>query len=71
MSWNEPLTEGTKDCPRCGTQFHCKVDDLKNCDCVAVKVSMPILKTLKNSYSDCLCPDCLRAVAETQDAPVT
>ncbi|MBK1705698.1 cysteine-rich CWC family protein [Halochromatium glycolicum] len=68
MSWNEPLMHGTKQCPRCGAQFECKVDDLRNCDCVAVKVSLPVLKTLQQRYSDCLCPSCLRETAEMADA---
>ncbi|MFP4062305.1 MAG: cysteine-rich CWC family protein [Halochromatium sp.] len=63
MTWNQPLTEGTKQCPRCGVDFECKVDDLRHCDCVAVKVSLPVLKTLQDQYEDCLCPDCLRAIA--------
>jgi ribosomal protein L34E len=68
MTWNEPLTDGTKQCPRCGAEFECKVDDLRNCDCVAVKVSRPVLKRLQTEYSDCLCPNCLREVADEQDA---
>jgi len=65
MTWNQPTTTGIKQCPRCGTDFECKVDDLRNCDCVAVKVSLPALKTLKGRYEDCLCPNCLREIAET------
>lgn len=71
MSWNEPTTEGTKRCPRCGTDFSCKVDDLKNCDCVAIKVALPVLKRLKNTYSDCLCPNCLQTLAESGDTSAT
>jgi len=68
MTWNEPLTEGTKQCPRCGAQFECKVDDLRNCDCVAVKIALPVLKTLQGRYSDCLCPGCLRELADSAGA---
>lgn len=67
MSWNEPLTDGSKQCPRCGARFECKVDDLRNCDCVAIKVAQPVLKTLQNRYSDCLCPNCLRKIAASPD----
>jgi hypothetical protein len=63
MTWNEPITDGTKRCPRCGAEFECKVDDLRNCDCVAVKVTLPVLKTLQGKYEDCLCPTCLREIA--------
>jgi hypothetical protein len=67
MTWNQPTT-GTKQCPRCGADFECKVDDLRNCDCVAVKVSLPVLKTLQSRYEDCLCPNCLREIAKTETA---
>ncbi len=65
MTWSQPVTNGTKQCPRCGADFECKVDDLRNCDCVAVKVSLPVLKSLQKEYEDCLCPNCLHAIAET------
>jgi len=70
MTWNQPLTDGTKQCPRCGADFECRVDDLRNCDCIAVKVSLPALKTLQQRYSDCLCPNCLREIAASPGATV-
>ncbi|KAA6182190.1 cysteine-rich CWC family protein [Thiohalocapsa marina] len=71
MTWNEPLLQGTKRCPRCGAAFECKVDDLRNCDCVAVKVSLPVLKHLQHEYEDCLCPACLRELAQEQETNTT
>lgn len=68
MTWDQPITDGTKRCPRCGSDFECKVDDLRNCDCVAIKVSLPVLKTLKDQYDDCLCPNCLVEVADNAES---
>ncbi|MEA3640616.1 MAG: cysteine-rich CWC family protein [Lamprobacter sp.] len=65
MTWNQPITQGSKACPRCHADFECKVDDLRNCDCVAVKVSLPVLKSLQGQYEDCLCPNCLREIASS------
>lgn len=67
MTWEQPITDGTKQCPRCGTDFECRVDDLRHCDCVAVRVSLPVLKTLKDQYEDCLCPNCLHEIAESAE----
>ncbi|SIT69978.1 Cysteine-rich CWC [Ectothiorhodosinus mongolicus] len=64
MAWEEPVLDGPKACPRCGSPFHCKVTDIKHCDCVAVRVELPVLKTLKQEFPDCLCTACLRELAE-------
>jgi len=64
MTWNEPSASGTKQCPRCSKRFDCRVDDLEQCDCVEVELTMPLLQRLQQAYTDCLCPNCLRELSE-------
>jgi hypothetical protein len=45
-------------CPRCGTEFSCSLSGLCWCSDEAFRLPMP------TDGSDCLCPDCLRKLAE-------
>lgn len=63
MAHKEVVIDGSRLCPRCGNAFECKVDDLKHCDCIAVRLPAPILETLESEFPDCLCPACLREIA--------
>ncbi len=46
-----------KTCPRCGRRFECL--HATGCWCFEYEISPEKLEELKNTYSNCLCPDCL------------
>lgn len=53
-----------RNCEKCGRAFTCgAADPAKPCWCTEVPVSPGSLKELREQYEDCLCPECLRAVA--------
>ncbi|MFT4276062.1 MAG: cysteine-rich CWC family protein [Rhodopseudomonas sp.] len=45
-------------CAGCGAEFSCTMD--KGCWCAAEPAALP----LPSDATDCLCPDCLRAMAK-------
>lgn len=71
MTWNQPNASGIKQCPRCGARFDCKVDALEQCDCIDIELTLPLLQRLQQEYDDCLCPHCLRQLAESAGAAET
>ena len=52
-------------CPRCGGPFACGAgaDRAAPCFCVAIALSAERLAELRAKWSDCLCADCLAALA--------
>jgi len=48
-----------KTCPRCHAAFECKVGDIGNCHCSAVKLTPDEMDHLQEKYIDCLCNNCL------------
>lgn len=50
-----------KVCPRCKTNFVCKVGDVSNCQCSAVKLTVDEQTHLADKYGDCLCCSCMKA----------
>jgi len=52
-------------CPRCGAAFACGVDADRAtpCFCVGVALGPDRLAELRAKWSDCLCRDCLVALA--------
>ena len=58
-----------KRCSKCGIAFDC--GGLFGCWCRDVKLSEEQLATLRGQYVDCLCPDCLKALAAGIPAAVT
>jgi hypothetical protein len=51
-----------KICPACGKPFTCSGND--DCWCEKVRISKKELLRIMNTYSDCLCPDCLKKYEE-------
>ncbi|MCD4747588.1 MAG: cysteine-rich CWC family protein [Bacteroidales bacterium] len=47
-----------KTCPKCGNKFECKRSE--DCWCNDYKISEENLKSMREKYNDCLCPECLR-----------
>ena len=66
LSFNRKVT-----CARCGAEFSCALS--KECWCAAETARHP-LPSGGTGYGDCLCQDCLRAIAAerngaTSEAP--
>ena len=49
-------------CPLCGGDFHCKVNNITQCDCVKQEISRAVIAFLSEEFDRCLCMDCLRMV---------
>ncbi len=53
-----------KICPRCGTSFECRHNDIERCDCAKVPMDAPLRIFLKKNYGErCLCVSCLKKLA--------
>ena len=55
--------EQEKTCPRCGSKFVCRHN--ANCDCMQIKLSLEQQQYIRDNFSDCLCPGCLKEIAAT------
>ena len=51
-----------KTCPRCNKTFECNVIDIVNCQCSKIALLDAAKDVLSNTYTDCLCIDCLAAI---------
>jgi hypothetical protein len=51
-----------KNCSKCSTQFECGAD-VGKCWCMDLKVKPEVLSKLKEEFSNCLCPECLKDYA--------
>lgn len=58
----------TKSCPRCGSDFECRVGSITKCQCSEVSIDADTAEELTLEYGDCLCHACLEALASTPDA---
>jgi hypothetical protein len=59
----QPQAKRQLSCPRCGAALGCDLS--RDCWCGREAARLP-LPTAGAGYDDCLCPDCLRAVAEAK-----
>lgn len=50
-------------CPRCGSNFHCGMQDAAPCACTSVRLQPDTLAVLRERYTGCLCLACLHQVA--------
>ena len=58
-----------KYCPRCNTQFECKLGSVTLCQCSTVKLNGLERNYIFNKYEDCLCAKCLTELkAEFQNS---
>ncbi len=68
--WDPALATRQLQCERCGTTFGCRNDGEEgSCWCSREAFRLPVpLPDAVGPYADCLCPACIRAVAdELQD----
>lgn len=57
-------------CARCGQTFGCGAASDAPCACSRVRLTEALRAQLRESYSGCLCLDCLRALgAQAVDEP--
>lgn len=49
----------SKQCPRCGKTFECKMGDITHCHCSDIKLSEEVMEFISMRYEDCLCHQCL------------
>ncbi len=57
-----------KRCPRCGNGFECRQGSIHRCQCVDVVLTDEVRETIAHTYDDCLCRDCLQALAAADSA---
>lgn len=58
-------TEGiSKSCPRCGSTFVCKVEDIRHCQCASVKLTEKVAEFIQLTYMGCLCINCLYSIKQ-------
>ncbi|MBA2582601.1 MAG: cysteine-rich CWC family protein [Bacteroidetes bacterium] len=62
MSLN-PETSAIKKCSKCAKNFECK-NKAGGCWCESFSMDKQMLNYLANTYSNCLCPDCLKQFHE-------
>jgi len=48
-----------KCCPRCDSNFECKVSSILECQCSSVFLSQAEQEYVSTRYDDCLCVSCL------------
>ena len=51
-------------CPKCGTAFQCKRDDITSCECNAVSLGEDASRFIAMNYDGCLCKSCLEHLGE-------
>jgi hypothetical protein len=62
--WSPADATRTLACERCGASFGCTTGAAGSCWCSEEAFRLPVpLPDGVGPYGDCLCPDCLRAVA--------
>ncbi len=55
-----------KHCPRCGGGFECRLGSIHRCQCVDVILSDAAREAIGLEYDECLCRDCLLAIAAAE-----
>lgn len=56
------LINKSKSCPRCKDYFKCKADDINNCHCSKINLSIQTKEFLSKTSYDCLCNSCLNEI---------
>ncbi|MBZ9729900.1 cysteine-rich CWC family protein [Salegentibacter sp. JZCK2] len=49
-----------KYCPRCKTEFECKVGSIQLCQCSDIKLENKELEYIRGLYENCLCARCMK-----------
>lgn len=51
-----------KYCPRCKTEFECKVGSIQLCQCSNIELDSDELEYIRDKYENCLCAECIKAL---------
>lgn len=51
-----------KTCSRCSKTFECKVGNVLECQCNQIQLQYEEKIYIENTYTDCLCIDCLHVL---------
>jgi hypothetical protein len=62
-----PTLGGPRTCEACGNDFTCGAS-LSGCWCTDLKLSDEARADLRSRYGDCLCAECLKAIATKAEA---
>lgn len=54
-----------KNCPNCGNEFVCNVNDISNCQCNQITISTATQQYLLTKNWDCICVHCLRKIDDS------
>lgn len=54
-----------KTCPKCGRKFICNHENITECQCAKIKLSSNAQKYIADNYSDCVCANCLKEIADS------
>ena len=55
-----------KYCPRCGSEFECKINNVLKCNCSLIEISTKVASQIARTYGDCLCNKCLQTLVNSQ-----
>ncbi|NOQ71957.1 MAG: hypothetical protein GQ574_08145 [Crocinitomix sp.] len=55
-----------KTCAKCHQSFECLMEDIKNCHCSNIVLSKTALEAIAENYDNCLCNECLQAIASVE-----
>jgi len=64
MDTNNPRGKKIKTCPVCNGTFECKHS--ADCWCIDIKISEKNIKALREKFTDCLCPVCLKSYSDNK-----
>lgn len=56
-----------KKCERCNNLFECKAEQITQCHCNALQLSIAERKFISLEYKDCLCNSCLKDMKANYD----
>ena len=54
----------SKQCPRCGRSFVCRMGDIARCQCSTVRIPTQARDYIARLYNECLCASCLDILAK-------
>ncbi|MEO0075438.1 MAG: cysteine-rich CWC family protein [candidate division WOR-3 bacterium] len=59
-----------KICPRCQSQFECKLGSINLCQCTAVRLDDTERAYIREQFEDCLCAACLLSLKKERKQKV-
>ena len=60
-----------KRCPRCGTDFECRLGTIHRCQCADVTLDDDVRESMAATYDDCICRACLLDLAASRNPAIS